>query len=170
MKHVSYLFLFLAIPFLIAACVREDGHVPDTLITATEESDGTGAFSENIGTFDDTIGSDAISDDGSEYGALQEIVDAYGFPIMFNMLDGMELTKIILYEECAERQLLNNKDNPTIKDLTWQISGNVLIISGNWEESFQVDIDAGTATSLSNRKVYRLVVYSEDGATQFYVE
>lgn len=74
------------------------------------------------------------------------------------MLDGMELSRITLYEEYAERQFLNNKDNPIYNDLTWQISDNKLSITGDWEEEFQIDIDSGTMTSLPTNKVYILSV------------
>ena len=42
------------------------------------------------------------------------------------------------------------------KDLSWEIVDDELIISGAWEETFRIDIAAGTATSTSTGKVYTI--------------
>ena len=106
------------------------------------------------------------------YGTLQEIVDRYGFPIHLRMTEGMELTEIILSESSATREWMSSLVTGSIlhENLSWSISGNNLIIYGEWEESFTIDIMAGRARSKTDGKEYRIVTYDDDGEVEFYVE
>ena len=106
------------------------------------------------------------------YGTLQEIVDRYGFPIHLRMTEGMELTEIILSESSATREWISSLVTGSIlhENLSWSISGNNLIIYGEWEESFTIDIMAGSARSKTDGKEYRIVTYDDDGEVEFHVE
>ena len=105
------------------------------------------------------------------YGALQEIVDTYGFPIYLRMTEGMELTKVVIDEDSAVREWMSSLDGSTRhENLFWSISDNQLTISGEWEDVFTINIDAGRAVSQADGKEYRIVIYDEDGEGAFFVE
>ena len=109
---------------------------------------------------------------GPKYGVLQEIVDSYGFPIYFRMTEGMELTEIILSESMATREWMSSlvTGSTVNSNIEWSISGDHLILSGEWEEEFTINIEAGRAYSKSDGKEYRIVTYDDDGEVEFYVE
>ncbi len=106
-----------------------------------------------------------------EYGIFQEVVDSYGFPFYLRYTEGMSLTKIYIFEDNAEREWIHSLEDPAHHDnLTWELKGNTLEISGDWNESFTVNMDTGIVTSLSDGKEYRLIVYDENGDGHGYVE
>ena len=106
------------------------------------------------------------------YGTLQEIVDRYGFPIHLRMTEGMELTEIVLSESTATREWMSSMVTGSIlhKNLSWSITEDDLIIYGEWEESFSIDIIVGRAYSKTDGKEYRIVTYDDNGEVEFYVE
>lgn len=106
----------------------------------------------------------------AEYGALQEIVDTYGFPIHLRMTEGMELTKIIIDEDSAEREWMSNDERILYDNLAWSISENQLTISGEWEDVFTINIESGRAVSQADGKEYHIVTYDEEGEVAFFVE
>lgn len=103
---------------------------------------------------------------------LQEIVDRYGFPIHLRMTEGMELTKIVLSESTATREWMSSMVTGSIlhENLSWCITEDDLIIYGEWEESFSIDIIVGRAYSKTDGKEYRIVTYDDNGEVEFYVE
>ena len=118
----------------------------------------------------ETIMTVSATDPADQYGALQEIVDTYGFPIHFRMTEGMELTKIVIYEDSAKREWMSNDSIIVYDNLTWGISENQLSISGEWEDVFTINIDAGRAVSRADGKEYKIVTYDKDGEVAFFVE
>ena len=106
------------------------------------------------------------------YGTLQEIVDRYGFPIHLRMTEGMELTEIVLSESTATREWMSSMVTGSIlhENLSWSITEDDLIIYGEWEESFSIDIIVGRAYSKTDGKEYRIVTYDDNGEVEFYVE
>lgn len=105
-----------------------------------------------------------------EYGMLQELVESYGFPFELRYAEGMELTGIRFYEDSAEREWHTSDDSAQHDSLHWELSGNTLEITGSWSESFTLDMERGTATSLTDGAEYRFVVKLPGSIdTQFYV-
>ena len=152
MRHIVCIVILLTMPLLLAACVREPENIQNTQNRATED----------IETFDATIGSETLSNSSSEYGVMQEIVDSYGFPFYFRMTEGMEMTKVSVFSDHAERVWMSNNSSTLYEHLAWSIIEDHLTISGEWEEEFIIDIDSGTLTSLSTQKVYKLAVHDGD--------
>ncbi len=117
-----------------------------------------------------SIADAATEASNAEYGILQDLVDAYGFPFELRYTEGMELTNIRIYEDCAKRQWHTNKDNTTHDTLTWNLTGTTLEICGDWNESFSLDMERGSATSLKDGMEYRMVVHLPDSIdTKWYV-
>ena len=115
--------------------------------------------------------SDSLPVETARYGALQEIVDTYGFPIHFRMTEGMELTQIVIFEDSAEREWMSSLNGSTLhEDLSWHIDDDQLVITGEWEDTFLINAKAGRAVSKADGKEYRIVTYDEDGEVEFYVD
>lgn len=151
-RRIVCIVILLTMPLLLVACVREPENIQNTQNRATED----------IETFDATIGSETLSNSSSEYGVVQEIVDSYGFPFYFRMTEGMEMTEVSVFSDHAERVWMSNNSSTLYEHLAWSIIEDHLTILGEWEEEFIIDIDSGTLTSLSTQKVYKLVVHDGD--------
>ena len=106
----------------------------------------------------------------AHYGALQEIVDTYGFPIHLRMTEGMELTKVVIDEDSAVREWMSNNERIVHENLSWCINEKQLTIYGEWEDVFTINIDTGRAVSQADGKEYHIVTYDEDGEVAFFVE
>lgn len=97
------------------------------------------------------------------YGCLQGLVETYGFPICLRMTEGMELTKIEISENTAERVWMSNNERTVHENLMWSVDGNHLVISGDWEEEFAVNVETGRAVSTLNEAEYEIIIYNEKG-------
>lgn len=107
----------------------------------------------------------------AQYGALQEIVDIYGFPIHFRMTEGMELTEIVIDKESAKREWMSSLNGSTLhENLSWSITGSELTVSGQWEDVFTINVTTGRALSQADGKEYRIVTYDKDGEVAFQVD
>lgn len=162
MRRIACIAILLTMSLLLAACVRDPENIQNTQNRATEDTIAMGTVTEDIETFDATIGSETLSNSSSEYGVMQEIVDSYGFPFHFRMTEGMEMTKVSVFSDHAERDWMSNNSSTLYEHLAWSIIEDHLTISGEWEEEFIIDIDSGTLTSLSTQKVYKLAVHDGD--------
>ena len=91
------------------------------------------------------------------YGVLQDMVLNYGFPIEFRMVKETEQTIIRLYEGRAELVRKTTNQTTTNDNIAWSIDGNHLRIFGNYEDTFVIDIEAGTAISNSDGTIYHIV-------------
>ena len=109
------------------------------------------------------------TENDAEYGCLQELVDTYGFPIYLRMTEGMERTKIELSENSAERVWMSNNEKIVHDNLTWSIVDNHLVIDGDWEEEFTVNVESGHAVSALDGKDYKIIIYDEDGNPAFFI-
>ncbi len=94
-----------------------------------------------------------------KYGVLQALIDSYGFPFSLHHAEDMSLTNIDFAEDHATREFHHSMENGTVHDdLAWNVTGNTLELSGDWEEAFTLDMARGTATSLTDGVEYRFVV------------
>lgn len=95
------------------------------------------------------------------YGELQDTVLTYGFPITLRMLKGMDLITVVLYETFAQFEWKSNSRIDEYPNLSWSIEGDFLTVSGDWTETFTIDIAAGTATTQYNAGVYDIFVLKD---------
>ena len=92
----------------------------------------------------------------------QFLNEKYGMQFKLWCPDGHDLYKFHIFPDYAEREchimMGENSDDVAQyhKDLSWEIVDDELIISGAWEETFRIDMAAGTATSTSTGKVYTI--------------
>lgn len=99
------------------------------------------------------------------YGELQDTALTYGFPITLRILKGMDLTTVVLYETYAQCECKSNNRIDEYSNLSWSIEGNLLTVSGDWDESFAIDIASGTATAQSDAGVYDIFVIKDSEET-----
>ena len=109
------------------------------------------------------------TENDAEYGCLQELVDTYGFPIDLRMTEGMEISTIELSENSAEREWMSNNEKIVHDNLTWSIVDNHLVIDGDWEEEFTVNVESGHAVSALDGKDYKIIIYDKDGNSAFLI-
>ena len=151
MKKLTAVLLATAICFSLAAC-------------------GGSSNADEVKSTNQSV-ADSVPTEPEEYGALQEIVDTYGFPIYLRMTEGMELTEVVLHEDFAVREWMSSMDGSSLyEDLSWSIRENRLTISGEWSDAFAVNAEAGRAYSEADGKEYRIVTYDDAGEVEFRVE
>ena len=109
---------------------------------------------------DDIITSASVPEDENQ--VVRYLVEEYGMKFKLWCPEGHDLYAVRVYPEFAERECLILMPASTddveeyYKDLTWRIEGDQLILTGAWEETFQIDIADGTATSQDTGKVYTI--------------
>ena len=95
------------------------------------------------------------------YGILSDAVLTYGFPIEFRIDKESEQTIIRLYEGYAEHECKKNGETHKNDNVAWSIDDRRLRVFGDFEASFVIDIENGTATSQSNEEKYKIFVKKE---------
>lgn len=94
---------------------------------------------------------------------LKYFSDKYAMRFNLRCSDGHDLYVVYIFPDHAERScdllMPANTDDVSEydKNLSWEIDGDELIITGEVEESFRIDISTETATSTSTGKVYRII-------------
>ena len=93
---------------------------------------------------------------------LKYLLDEYDMKFKLWCPEGHDLYAVHVYPDFAEREChilmpANTDDvDEYYKDLSWKIEGDHLILTGAWEETFQIDIAEGTATSTESGKIYTI--------------
>ena len=93
---------------------------------------------------------------------LQFLTEKYGLMVTLWGPEGSDLYAFYIYPDHAEREcyilMLENTDDVSEdhKNLSWEIVNDELIISGEWQETFRINIFAETATSTTTGKVYKI--------------
>ncbi len=164
MKRMTILLSALLCIGAITACTDAPS-APAGDTTATHTSDPTVAASTTARPDNtDTPVTDA------PYGILQDAADSYGFPLCLKNTEGMEKTEVHIYDQYAVREWTDHNDSTRQEGLAWSLSGNRLVLSGQWSEELTVDIEIGSATSNKDGKEYTLLVYDEGGDAHRYAE
>jgi hypothetical protein len=88
----------------------------------------------------------------------QELMDQYGTPFYIRRTFGMQLIIFTFDEAGVLREHMDSmKDGTETHNASWDVIDGELIISGEWNESFTLDLENSTATSKSDNEVYRIV-------------
>jgi hypothetical protein len=87
-----------------------------------------------------------------------ELIAKVGLPFRLWKTEGMSLWRITILENSAEREYSNSMEGQFIeKSLSWEIENGELVITGEWNETFTLDLDKMEATSKTDGKVYSIV-------------
>ena len=95
------------------------------------------------------------------------MVDTYGLPINLWRIEGVTLTKFELSEDSAKREWMSNNDQKVKENLSWNIDGDHITISGDWNEGFKIYSDSWRAVSEADGKEYIVIIYNKDGDVIF---
>lgn len=93
---------------------------------------------------------------------LNYFADKYDMTFTLWGPEGHDLYAFHIYCDHAEREchilMPANTDDVSEyhKNLSWEVVDSELIITGEWQETFNIDISTETATSTSTGKVYQI--------------
>ena len=84
-----------------------------------------------------------------------ELLEKYGGKFEFYLAFDMQLINFIFDETTVVRQHFDSlKDEHPTHNGTWAIVNGELVVSGEWNESFILNLEFNTATSKSDGSVY----------------
>lgn len=92
----------------------------------------------------------------------QFLADEYGMRFKLWGPEGQDLYAFHVYPDHAEREchilMPANTDDISEyqKNLSWEVVDNELVITGEWQETFEIDISMETATSATTGRVYQI--------------
>ncbi|MBQ2251867.1 MAG: hypothetical protein II329_02750, partial [Clostridia bacterium] len=87
-----------------------------------------------------------------------ELISKFGIPFRLYRTEGMTLWEFTIREDSAERGYHNSMEGSFMqKNLSWEIKGGELVITGDWNETFTLDLEAGEAISKTDEGVYKIV-------------
>ena len=162
MKKICVLVLTLIVVMGFSACSETDtsnsNEQSGEISVQTKESSSSSSQ-------ETTSTSTTVPD--NKYGSLQELVDTYGLPINLWRIEGVTLTKIELSEDSAKREWMSNTDQQVQENLSWSIDGDLITITGEWNESFNISSGNWRAVSETDGKEYIVVIYNKDGDVIF---
>ena len=96
-----------------------------------------------------------------------ELIAKYGIPIRLLRNEGMALWEFVFTETTAERAYHHSLEGETYhKSLSWEIKNGELVISGDWNETFILALDANIAISKTDGEQYR--VAQKDDSLAWY--
>ena len=123
---------------------------------STADKEGTAA------TVTDNIALIETSEATFQNEILNYFADKYNMMFRLWGPEGQDLYAFYIYPDYAEREChilmpANTADvSEYHKNLSWKVVDNELIIAGEWQETFTIDISAETATSTATGKVYTI--------------
>lgn len=127
-------------------------------------TDDTRSTTPNATNSESNISMETTDENSNQYGTLQNMINTYGFPFNFWNTEGMSFYQFTFTENNAEREWseAGNAITP-ISNLSWSIVGDELFITGEWEETFTLDINTGIATSLTDGRKYKIRIAVWEG-------
>ena len=140
MKKIIALLLALSCVLALVACSKTDEATTST------------------GNIEDT----ASTETKTQNEVLQFFADKYDMKFTLWGPEGQDLYAFYIYPNHAEREchilMPENTDDVAEyhKNLSWEVIDDELIITGEWQETFKIDITAETATSTTTGKVYQI--------------
>ncbi len=103
-----------------------------------------------------------VTEHQSSNAVLNFLTLKYGLTFRLWGPEGSDLYAFYIYPDFAEREyqilMPSNSDDASIyhKDLSWRVEDDELFITGDWQETFKIDLSAETATSAETGKVYQI--------------
>ena len=87
-----------------------------------------------------------------------ELIAKVGMPFRLWRTEGMSLWCFTISENSAERNYSNSMEGQFIaKSLSWNIENGELVITGDWNETFTLDLNTMEATSKTDGAVYSII-------------
>ena len=153
MSRILSMLLCMAILFAFAGCGANGDH-GSTPAESMESDAADASASINVDSMKQTL--------LEKYGGEFELYRSLG-------LNNMELIKFVFDETSVVRQHLDSmKDDVPTHSGTWEIVDGELVITGEWNETFILDLENNTATSKADGEVYR-IPEKDDSLTRYGV-
>lgn len=87
-----------------------------------------------------------------------ELIAKTGMPFRLWRTEGMSLWCFTISETSAEREYSNSMEGQFVSEsLSWKIENEELVITGDWNETFTLDLNTLEATSKTDGAVYRII-------------
>ena len=124
-------------------------------------ADGLLVLVDNEWTLFELMAEEVLADD-TENEVLRFLTDKYGMAFTLWGPEGQDLYAFYIYPDHAERECHrlmpeNTEDTAEYhKDLAWEVVGEELVITGEWQETFRIDIAGETAVSTATGKEYKI--------------
>lgn len=163
-----FLGLFLSMVFVLGLTACSINRTDNSKPSINYSSDDTHSNTPNTTNSESNIAIETTDENANQYGILQNMINTYGFPFNFWNTEGMSFYQFTFTENNAEREWSEAGNGiAPISNLSWSIVGDELLITGEWEETFSLDINAGIATSLTGGRKYeiRIAVWEGDFET-----
>lgn len=91
-----------------------------------------------------------------------ELIAKYGLPFRLWRTEGMALWEFTIGENTAKREYHHSMEGSFSQEsLSWEIVDGELVITGDWSETFTLDMEDGQAISKTDGAVYRIVEEQE---------
>ena len=147
MKKLIVFFLALFCVLGTVGCSEKVTHDP---APQTEQNHITANPEDNEPLADTPVnGDDALK---------AELFEKYGTPFCLRRAEGMGMWMFTLTETTAKREYHHSIEGSFHQEaLSWKIENGELIITGEWNESFSLDMAAGEASSKTDGAVYRII-------------
>ena len=169
MRRIMSLLLAILLCISFSACGEDKKTDPGLNIiesTPTENGNNNATTSDNSATTTQpTTNPPAPVDNDAIIKAA--LIEKNGFPIKLRRTQGMALWMFTLTENSAERTYLHSLEGEIYhKSLSWEIKDGELIISGDWNESFVLDLNANIAISKTDGTQYN-IVHKDNSLTMY---
>lgn len=145
MKRILALVLLMVFVLGLTACTtNRTDHSKTPINNSTDDTRSTTPMAPPPVDNDETI--------------KAELLVKVGLPFRLWKTEDMSLWCITIMENSAEREYSNSMEGQFVeKSLTWTIENGELVIAGEWNESFTLDLEKMEATSKEDGKVYSIV-------------
>ena len=175
MKKIISLALMLICVLYLGSCSDEDldEFEPDTDKSDSDnniDEDDTNDKTDNNNQNDSNDKTDNNNQNGNEDNnenntpvdndaiLKAELASKFGMPFRLYRTKGMSLWEFTISENSAERGYHNSMEGSFWqKNLSWEIKNGELVITGDWNETFTLDLEAGEAISKTDEGVYKIV-------------
>ena len=119
------------------------------------ESNNTTASTETNNTTITPTTADSSTTEDNDDALKAELLEKYGGKFEFYLAFDMQLINFNFDETTVVRQHFDSlKDEQPTHNGTWDIVNGELVVSGEWNESFILNLEFNTATSKSDGCVY----------------
>ena len=149
MKRIITLFFALSCVLALAGCSKTNEPTVST------------------GNIEDTVSTES-TETQIQNEVFQFFADTYNMKFTLWGPEGHDLYAFYIYPDHAYRECFilmpaNTNDVAEYnKNLAWEVVDDELIITGEWQETFKIDLSAKTATSVATGKVYQIYEMQSD--------
>ena len=163
MRKIISLVLMLICVLYLASCSNEnfDDFEPDT-----DKSDSDDNINEDDSNDNEDNNNQNENENNNENNTpvdndailKAELISKFGIPFRLYRTEGMTLWEFTVSENSAERGYHNSMEGSFWQEnLSWEIKDGELVITGDWNETFTLDLEAGEAISKTDEGVYKIV-------------